>query len=67
MAKFDAVMRQWGSLQSDKINDIPSLPLGQRILNSLSKNAPKVAQVFLENRSILLGNHSNAIFIDTFF
>lgn len=46
MAKYDAVKRQWESLEPPKFNNDPKLSLGQRILDLLSKHGPKVAQVF---------------------
>lgn len=46
MAKYDAVKRQWESLESPKFNNDPKLSLSHRILDLLSKHGPKVAQVF---------------------
>lgn len=45
MAKFDAVKKQWGSLEPPAHNDSEAL-LGQRILNLLAKHGSKVAQVW---------------------
>lgn len=45
MAKYDAVKRQWESLEPPKFNNDPKLTLGQRILDLLLKHGPKVAQV----------------------
>ena len=46
MAKYDAVKKQWVSLESQQFNDNQRSSLGQQILDSLLKYAPKVAQVF---------------------
>lgn len=44
MAKYDAVKKQWGSLEPFQFDD-PETSLGQRILNLLAKHGSKVAQV----------------------
>lgn len=46
MAKYDAALQQWGSLETEKFDDGQQSSLGQRILETLSKYAPKVAQVY---------------------
>lgn len=46
MAKYDAVMRQWGSFESKKFKGEITSSFGQDLLDSLSEFGPKVAQVF---------------------
>lgn len=59
MANYDAALRQWGSLETETVDDSSKFALGERILDALSEYAPKVSQIF---RCVLFRNKIHLAF-----
>lgn len=60
MANYDAALKQWGNLVTETFDDNSKFALGEWLLDSLSKYAPKVAQVF--RSCLLFRNKIHSIF-----